>query len=49
MLMEGEMPNYLTEEFPDEVIFVIRPFLFEAAGPFCPIASLGRGDHPDAR
>lgn len=29
------------EEFPDEVMSVIRPFLFEGAGPFRPVAPLG--------
>jgi pimeloyl-ACP methyl ester carboxylesterase len=31
----------LHEEFPDEVVSVIRPFLFEETGPFCPAVSLG--------
>jgi pimeloyl-ACP methyl ester carboxylesterase len=31
----------LHEEFPDEVVSVIRPFLFQGGGPFGPAASLG--------
>ena len=31
----------LHEEFPDEVVSVIRPFLFEETGPFCLVVSLG--------
>ncbi|MCC8935413.1 hypothetical protein H8A99_02605 [Bradyrhizobium sp. Arg68] len=30
----------LHEEFPDAVMSVIRPFLFDGAGPFRPFASL---------
>jgi pimeloyl-ACP methyl ester carboxylesterase len=31
----------LHEEFPDEVVSVIRPFLLAGAGPFHPVVSLG--------
>jgi pimeloyl-ACP methyl ester carboxylesterase len=31
----------LHEEFPDEIVSVIRPLLVEGAGPFRPAVSLG--------
>ena len=39
----------LHEEFSQEAVSVIRPFFLAGAGPFHPVVSLGRSDHPAVR